>query len=56
MRGLIAQEVMRDGLLPSYEEMEFLQDDDLYTEVFGHHDMHHSSDALVDAESWETDF
>lgn len=56
MRGLIAEAVMQEGLLPSYEEMEFLQEDDLYTEVFGHHDMHHSSDAKLDDDSWETDF
>lgn len=55
MRGLMTEAVMHDGLLPSMEEMEFLQDDDLYSEVFGHHDMHHSAD-MEDVESWETDF
>lgn len=56
MRGLITEAVMQEGLLPSYEEMEFLQDDDLYSEVFGHHDMHHSGANEKDSESWETDF
>lgn len=50
MRGLIAQEAMQDGLLPSYEEMEFLQDDDLYTEIFGHHEPHHLNDLDTDDE------
>lgn len=55
MRGLMTEAVMQDGLLPSMEDMEFLQEDDLYSEVFGHHDMHHSGD-VEDSESWETDF
>jgi hypothetical protein len=54
MRGLITEAVMQEGLLPSLEEMDFLpQDSDLYTEVFGHHDLHHE---VADNESWETDY
>lgn len=54
MRGLITEAAIQEGLLPSMEEMDFLpQEDDLYTEVFGHHDLH--LDDLDDAD-WETDF
>lgn len=52
MRGLMTEAVMQEGLLPSLEEMEFLQEDDLYAEVFGHHDMHHSSD-IHDDDNWD---
>lgn len=60
MRGMMTEAVMQDGLLPSMDDMEFLpQDDDLYAEVFGHHDMHNEMfDNLdsLDDDGWETDF
>lgn len=60
MRGLMTEAVMQDGLLPSMDDMDFLpQDGDLYTEVFGHHDLHTEMfDDLdnLDADDWETDF
>ncbi|MCH2546928.1 MAG: hypothetical protein MK052_04870 [Alphaproteobacteria bacterium] len=54
MRGLMTEAVMQDGVLPSFDDMEFLpQEDDLYSEVFGHHDLHHSADIK---DEWLTDF
>lgn len=54
MRGLLTEAGIQEGLLPSYDDMEFLpQEDDLYTQVFGHHDLHLDA---IEEESWKTDF
>lgn len=54
MPGLMTEAWMQDGLLPSHDDMEFLpQEDDLYTQVFGHHDLHLDG---TEEEDWETDF
>lgn len=59
MRGLMTEAVLQEGVLPSFEEMEFLpQENDLYIEVFGHHEPQHdiADEESWDDESWEKDF
>jgi hypothetical protein len=54
MPGLMTEAGIQEGLLPSYEDMEFLpQEDDLYTQVFGHHDLHLEG---ADEGEWEATY
>jgi hypothetical protein len=55
----MTEAVLQEGVLPSFEELEFLpQEDDLYLEVFGHHEPQHdyADEESWNEESWEKDY